>query len=278
VSDLRGVLPLFQRHISAIADARRRFLAPGGKLVAECDTLAAAVVEAPGLYRRFTTPWADNPYGLNLEPAQQMALHSWILGWVTPEQLLTGTQPWTTLDYYSIEEPNVRKILSWTAARDGTGHGFVVWFDSHLADGVDLSHAPGTPESIYGSGFFPWQQPVSLAAGDSIVVDLQARLTSADYLWVWQTRIESPSGQVKASFQQATFFSHPFSGRKHSASFVPRINQEGQITRVALELMGEGLSQGNIARRLADGFPAAFSDWEDALSYVASLAEQYASP
>src|SRR6266705_105451 len=33
LSDLRGILPLFERHIPAIADARRRFLAPGGTMI-----------------------------------------------------------------------------------------------------------------------------------------------------------------------------------------------------------------------------------------------------
>src|ERR1700722_2202928 len=33
VSDLRGVLPLFQVHIPSIIDARARFLAPAGKMI-----------------------------------------------------------------------------------------------------------------------------------------------------------------------------------------------------------------------------------------------------
>src|SRR5437016_11881319 len=35
LSDLRAVLPLFQRHIPAIIDARSRFLAPGGAMIPE---------------------------------------------------------------------------------------------------------------------------------------------------------------------------------------------------------------------------------------------------
>src|SRR5271169_3779806 len=37
VSDLRGVLPFYAQHIPSIADARRRFLAPGGKLIGRED-------------------------------------------------------------------------------------------------------------------------------------------------------------------------------------------------------------------------------------------------
>src|ERR1700687_1997045 len=37
VSDLRGVIPLFEHHIPSIIDARRRFLAPGGTLIGRKD-------------------------------------------------------------------------------------------------------------------------------------------------------------------------------------------------------------------------------------------------
>ena len=56
VSDLRGVLPFYQHHLPAIADARRRLLAPGGVLIPRSDTLWLACVEAEDLYRRITTP------------------------------------------------------------------------------------------------------------------------------------------------------------------------------------------------------------------------------
>src|SRR5207244_12500470 len=46
-SDLRAVLPLFQRHIPAIIDARRRFLVPGGTMIPSKDTLCADSVKAP---------------------------------------------------------------------------------------------------------------------------------------------------------------------------------------------------------------------------------------
>src|SRR5262249_29867935 len=63
ISDLRGILPLFAQHIPSIIDARRRFLAPGGLLIPQSDTLFAGVVEAHDLYRHRTGPWRDKVYG-----------------------------------------------------------------------------------------------------------------------------------------------------------------------------------------------------------------------
>ncbi len=63
LSDLRGVVPLFQRHIPAIVDARRRFLAPGGALIPRTDTMWAAIVKAPEQYSELVDPWDNNPLG-----------------------------------------------------------------------------------------------------------------------------------------------------------------------------------------------------------------------
>ena len=126
LSDLRGILPLFERHIPAIADARLRFLAPGGTMIPRRDTLWAAIVEAPKPYGEVVDPWDQNPFGQNLSPARQLAVNNMQKVRMSPAQLLTGHKLWATLDYSSVEHPDVRGDLEWTVERAGTGHGIVV--------------------------------------------------------------------------------------------------------------------------------------------------------
>ena len=190
LSDLRGILPLFERHIPAIADARRRFLAPGGTIVPRRDTLWAAIVEAPRPYGEVVDPWDLNPFGQNLSPVRQLAVNNVQKVRVSPAQLLTGHKLWATLDYASIQNPDVRGNLEWTVDRTGTGHGIVVWFNADLAENIGFSNAPGAPETIYGSFFFPWTQPMPLRQGQTVCVDLAAKLVENDYLWRWTTRIK----------------------------------------------------------------------------------------
>ena len=57
ISDLRGVLPLFQQHIPSLIDARQRLLAPGGAFIPRRDTLWAALVETPEQYEEIVGPW-----------------------------------------------------------------------------------------------------------------------------------------------------------------------------------------------------------------------------
>src|SRR5215472_17381867 len=75
LSDLRGVLPFFQRHIPAIVDARLRFLAPGGTIIPRKDKIWAAVVEAPKPYAGVVEPWEKNPLNQNLEAARTLAIN-----------------------------------------------------------------------------------------------------------------------------------------------------------------------------------------------------------
>lgn len=143
ISDLRGVLPLFQYHIPSLVDARQRLLKPGGILIPQRDTLCAAIVEAPKLYEPYNSPWDENIYGFTMQKARQIVTNTWRKCRVTPDQLLVEPQRWTTLDYTSIENTTVNGSLRWTAGRTSTAHGLCVWFDAKLVKGIGFSNAPG---------------------------------------------------------------------------------------------------------------------------------------
>jgi protein arginine N-methyltransferase 1 len=280
VSDIRGVLPLFQHHIPTIVHARQRLLTPGGVLIPQRDTVLAAVVDAPELYARHMTPWAQRPFGLDMQAAQRIVSNTWLKRRVTPDQLLLEPKSWAVLDYSTVENPNVSEVLSWTATRSGIGHGLTVWFDAMLADNVGFSNAPAAPELIYGAAFFPWTQPVTIDPGDSVTVALRADLVGEDYIWRWDTTVLDAGrpGQVKAKFNQSTFFGVPVSPahlRKRAESYVPVLDDEGRIDQFILAAMDGETPLGKIARRVCDRFPSRFAEAPDALNRVSDLAQRY---
>jgi protein arginine N-methyltransferase 1 len=285
VSDLGGLLPWLHHHIGSIADARRRFLAPGGALIPQCDTVWAAVVDAPDLYARQTGPWDDNSFGLDMEAARRIVINTWSRGRVTRDNLLTDLQRWATLDYSVVEDPDARARVAWTVTRPGTGHGLAAGFDRTVFEGVCLSNAPDAPDAIrsdrtYGTVFFPWPRPIALAAGDAVAVDLEARLIGNEYIWTWKTVVldRGQSGADKANFIQSTFFGAPLSPatlQKRAASYTPTLSEDGRIARLVLESMTGGVSVGEIARLVSSEFSARFPRPQDALSHVADLSRQY---
>ncbi|PYV14678.1 MAG: hypothetical protein DMG07_11505, partial [Acidobacteria bacterium] len=280
VSDLRGLLPLFGRHLPSITDARRRFLAPGGRLIPRRDTLWAAVVQAPDLYCRHVDPWDDNGYGLDMQAARRLAVNTYHGGPVTPGHLLVEPKCWATLDYTTVESPDVGAPVSWVMERAGTVHGLILWFDTTLADGVGFSNAPGAPELCYGIAFFPLSQPVRVVAGDTVTVVLRAKLLGGEYIWCWDTRVldGGDSGRTKAQFEQSSFFEFPISAgrlQKWAADHVPKLNQEGEVDEFILSRIDSSTALGEIARRVLDRFPARFADWRDALGRVTKITDEY---
>ena len=181
VSDLRGILPCYGHHLPSIVDARSRFLAPGGVLIPARDRLWIAVVEVPEKYDEIVKPWNDS----NLLSGRNLALNSWGKIRVKPENLLSESVCWQEIDYHNVTESNFRENMSLTAAREGTAHGFVVWFDADLGEGIGFSNAPGAEELIYGQGFFPFAKPINVASGDRVDVRLEARLIGDHYVWRW---------------------------------------------------------------------------------------------
>lgn len=285
VSDIGGVLPWFQTHLPSIADARRRFLAPGGALIPQQDAVWAAVVEAPDLYARHAAPWEDCGFDLDMAPARRLAVNTFKRGEVTADRLLTEPRRWALLDYGRVDDSNIQALVRWPISRAGTGHGIVVGLDRTLAEGIRLSNAPERsdavgPDSIYQTVFFPWWSPVRLVAEDQVEVELRATLVNGSYIWCWNTSIVDPRqpSAVKARFSQSTLLESPLSQatlRKASASYRPTLTDNGRMARFVLDAMSQGLPLGEIAQALSSEFGTRRFRDQEALSYVAALAQQY---
>ena len=215
-------------------------------------------MEAPKPYGSLAAPWEQNAFGQDLSPARRLAgKNTFTKRRVSPVQLLTPPQPWTTLEYSTIENADVRNELHWSVTNAGTGHGILVWFDAEIAQGISFSTGPFAPETIYGSMFFPWMNPVALVPGQHVHVTLDAKLVENDYIWRWSTRIDPVPRlrQLRNYFRPvATARSGVISLaslRKRAADHVPQLSAEGCMQRRALELMDGSASLDAIARQLA---------------------------
>ncbi len=278
VSDLRGVLPLYTRHLPSIVDARRRHLAEGGTLIGVRDTLIAAVVEAPELYESYGLARERRPFGVAMEASRSLELHAWRRGRVEPGALLAPAQVWASLDHAHLEAPDVRGEVRWTAAREGTAHGLLLWFDAELADGIRLSNAPDRPELVYGSAFFPWLRPVAVAPGDQVRATLDARLVGDEYQWRWTTEVCDADGARREAFQQSTFHGAPLSPeriKRSAANYTASLREPGRMARFVLERMHGQATVAEIAAAVRAQFPNRFATAKEALAYVAELSVKY---
>src|SRR5579859_5485852 len=279
ISDLRGAVPLFNRAISIIEDARTRFLAEGGTLIPQRDTLKAAIIEAPSHYERIISPWRTAAPQLDLSaPLEQALNHECYHLSFRREQLLTEPQSWYVLDYQAGASEDVAAELHFQAARPGMGHGVCIWFEAQLFGICGYSTGPGTPTSgISGQLLLPWLEPVALQQGQQVDVTLHADLVGSDYVWRWYTNVFANGAGAKR-FRQSTFQGAQFSNvsmRRRAADFVPSLSEEGRADRWLLQAMDGKTSLQQIAQAAAQEFPRIFPRWEDALRRAAELAAQF---
>jgi protein arginine N-methyltransferase 1 len=274
VSDIRGCMPLFQQAVPSLEDARKRFLAPGGIMIPQCDTLKAALVQADDFYRRMVAPWSESVCGTDLSALRLRVLNQAHTDSVKEEQLLTPGQDWGVLDYTAGASPRASAQLEFCVTRSGTGHGLCLWFETNLFGTIGFASAPGMPENIYGQLFLPWLEPVVLHEGESIHIALRADLVGDDYVWQWETRMPACANRPVVHFQQSTFEGAAYSARalhRQAHDYVPVLSQSGQVDLWMLERMNGNCSLQEIAHAAAQQFPQVFATWQEAFRHVAEL-------
>ena len=281
VTDPRGVLPLYERAIPTIIDARRRLLKPGGVLIPQRDTIWAALVEAPDIYQEhYDNAWRSANDGFDLEAARRRNINSFAKHSIDLNQLLSEPVRWLSLDYRLIENASACGRVEFHVERAGTAHGFALWFDSQLIDAISFSNSPGQPRLIYGQMFFPFQEPLSVLPNQIITVDLRADLIAGDYIWQWTTKTRSAASpeKIEGRYHQSSLFSNVFGPerlKKMSDQHIPSLNEEGVVYMRALELMNSRRPLGQMAETMAAEFPKRFSSSDDALGFVGKLSARW---
>lgn len=278
VSDLRGVTPLFQGGLAAIIDARDRWLRPGGALIPQVDRLWGALARKPALMGKRRAATAEDVLGINMLPARRFVMNTIWRGAIRAEEILVTPQCWATLDYATLQSPDVQSTLTWRIAEPTQAHGLAIWFDSVLCDGVGYSNAPGRPDCVYGQALLPFDDLLDLQLDDEVTIELQARRIHGEYVWRWDTYVASGGAARVRRFSQSTFFSRPRSRtdmRRRAPSFVPRLNAQGQLNRLVLDMMRGDAPLTDIVTRLTERCPGVFGSPADAMEYVSDLSARF---
>ncbi len=278
VSDIRGALPFRGSAIPSIEDARQRFLAPGGLLIPQRDVVKAAVIEAKEYYQGLAAPWQKAVGGVDLSSLLSLVLNGYYAASFNPEQLFTEPLTWHVLDYTVGAATHAASVLRFRIVRTGTAHGLCLWFETQLLGGISYSSGPGGSATIYGQIFLPWLDPVAVAEGQEIQVELRADLVGQDYVWSWNTTILACDAAPPIHFRQSTFLGAKFSPqslRRQAVDYVPVLSQAGQADLWMLERMDGKTTLQEIAQSAWPRFPRLFSSWREALQRAVDLSRDF---
>ena len=173
-----------------IADARRRFLKPGARIIPEsCDTVLmpfSSDAFGPGLF-------PERLYGFDYQAFREVRFGAPITV-AAPGKAFTCLGPqklFARLNFYEITKAPGAASVEFRVSSEGRLDGFLGWFESQLCEGVVFSNAPHLPATCWLQLCFPVQDQPGVCPGDTITLHLDPQMVAGEPQWKY--RVELPS-------------------------------------------------------------------------------------
>lgn len=203
VSETLGNYALEEGLLETLVDARR-FLKPGGVMLPRALSQFVAPVLAPRLQQDIDV-FARGSHGLDLAPAREAALNNMYVRTVAPADLAgeAAARQWDRIEFAPEGKPppSQRKgLASWSDLSGKTVHGFALWWEVELVEGVKLSTSPYAKPTHWEQVYLPLLDPVKPARGLQLDLSLTSSTREGVRL-VWETRLTAGGKGVSAQRQ-----------------------------------------------------------------------------
>ena len=275
VTDLAGRFGFEAGLIEVLADARQRFLKPGGRTIPSAVTLSVAPVEARDV-RAQVDFWQAPIAGFSFAAAHAIARGTGYPRHLTPADLLAEPAVLATIDLAANADVISGRgafIVQRAARLDGIGG----WFAAALAPGVELTNAPGAAQRINRRNvFFPLRDSVAVLPGDAVAVSMVIRPEVLVVRWRVEVRRGAALLHTTAS---STFEGMLLSQRdvNHTRpDSTPVLTASGQARRTVLDLCDGARTLREIETAVFEAHPALFRAHAQAAEFVAEVLTRYA--
>jgi protein arginine N-methyltransferase 1 len=181
VSETFGNYALEENIIATLADARRRFLKPGGTIIPARIEQYVAPVIAPRIDRELRA-WQHVGHGLDLGPAQTLTLNNAYVRQLTPSELLdegASAVAWDAIDLRRETRAKRKGEAEWRLSKPATIYGFATWWTAELAPRISLSTAPSAPRTHWEQLYFPVSKPIEAKSREWVGVELRSNSSEA---------------------------------------------------------------------------------------------------
>ena len=258
--------------LRSIADAKDRWLRPGGSLIPTSMELFVAPAEAAEPYQRHVDSWKDRRCGIDFSTIRQFAVNQCYPADINPADLLADAASTARLNLPDLTSVALGGEVSVIIRKAGTLHGLCVWSASELADGITLTNCPGATTTNYSQVFLPVSQPIAVTEGDR----LEIHVSSYDsFYWRWKIDIlRSARSEKSLRFDHSTFLGFPLSAdalRKIAPDHAPRLSPRGEAERLVLSLSNGDTSIADLEDRIGAHYPELFRSKQDVTSFVAEI-------
>jgi len=274
-----GVLEYF-------SDARARFLKPDGKLIPRQIDLIVAPVECPEMWEQVDF-WNNSMTGFDLRSVRTWAVNTGYPVKYRPDHLLGTPAIGASLDLVSAAPTPFGLKAEIIVQRIGTLHGIGGWFGAQLSESASMSNSPLAPQRINRHNvFFPIDQPVTVALGDQIQIEM--RILPADLIVTWKVEVwaaipeqaEPPPRASKGRFTHSTWQGRLTTQeelRQTRPDFVPHLSPRGAARLTVLNLCDGRRTLAEVEQEVYRCHPQLFRSPAEAAVFVAEVVTRYAA-
>ena len=180
----------FSETLRNLADARRRFLKKGGRLIPEVLELSIVPVSHAKGYRERIEFWSKRRYGMSFDHFRSVAVRHAHETFLEKANLLASPK---TLSPIRLSEPfpgEIRGSFLFQAERRGLMHGIGLWPSYQLSERVRISARPPLrfSRNLWPHLLLPLERPLRVRKGQKIRVDLgfyPVGAAPSEGIWKW---------------------------------------------------------------------------------------------
>ena len=272
VGDQVGCLGFDYGILRDFADARRRHLKRGGRLLPEAVEVSLALVSSPRLYRCVSF-WESRPAGVRLPGLRQLAANSVGHGLPRRREMASAPAAVARVDLPTAANGPVGGRATLRASRAGRVHGLAGFFRCRLAPGIWMTNAPLARDRLMRSPvFLPLERPISLRRGERVEVSLAMHPARRLVSWTIARRGEPPARHSSVLGNLLAAEDLRLLRPDHRARLTPR----GAAMVRVLAICRDGGTVASMRRDVRRRFPRLFPQPADAEAFVASVLAQAA--
>jgi protein arginine N-methyltransferase 1 len=251
--------------LALLADAKQRFLKPGGIIVPVAIDLLLAPVESDSC-RNLVSRWRDGSVPEDYDWLGNAAANTKHAVEITQNELLAEAKTLVSLELGAQADPYLSWSTEFQCARGGTLDGVAGWFDCTLADDINMTNAPRATERLNRpQAFLPLEAPVSVHESEGIRVTVMAR--HLDNVIGWDIELPDSGRRFSQSTFQGLLLDREVLTRANPDR-VATLNNRGRARQIVLSYCDGKRTVAEVQALVDRDHPALFPSEQAAASFV----------
>ena len=254
--------------LGLLADARQRFLKPGGTVIPQQLDLRLAPVETVA-GRQLVHQWQDGSVPDNFTWLVEAAANTRHAIQLAAPELLADAATLATLELGDGAAPYLSWQANFECTRDAALDGLAGWFDCRLCDDVEMSNSPLAGESLERpQAFLPLAAPVTVHTGDRI--EATVLLRHQDQVTGWIVSLPAAGKRFTYNTFNGLLLDHDALARAQPDR-AARLNQRGLARQLVLSYCDGRRTVAEVQALVQRDHPALFPSEPATLSFVAQV-------